>query len=172
MKRVVKPFLLVVLFALLIIWVVREKAHSETEKHLLEEIRHLSFSSDATEKIKDGLPLIRIHNANATPEEAKEWLEKNGHEELEALRNKKDAEISRLEDRIENLGKQIKSLRRTRAIAIPPLIAALDHPSLRVQNVAARSLERLTGKKYGTNQDKWNQWWLQNRLMWLGLEER
>ena len=161
MKRVAKLFLLVVLPAILVVWVVREKA------------RHLSPPSDAAEGAARGdVPLIRIHNSDATPEQDKEWLEKEKYEELEALKDKKDAEISELENKIDNLEKQIKSLRRTRAITIPPLIAALDHPSLKVRNATARSLEKLTGKKYGTNQEKWNQWWLQNRLRWLGLEER
>jgi HEAT repeat protein len=43
--------------------------------------------------------------------------------------------------------------------ALPPLIAALDDEYASVRVVAAVSLERITGKGYGDDKDKWHEWW-------------
>lgn len=98
----------------------------------------------------------------------KDSLKKSKQDALEALRTEKDAQILVLERKIGYKESQIKTLTRTKGIAIPPLIEALDHPKMHVKTSAARSLETLTTKKFGTDQKRWRTWWLENRLKYLG----
>ena len=45
--------------------------------------------------------------------------------------------------------------------AIEPLITAMSDEYASVRVVASGSLERITGKSYGDDKERWQQWWNQ-----------
>ncbi len=47
--------------------------------------------------------------------------------------------------------------------AIEPLIAALKDESLLVRIKSAYALYEITGKDFGRNQEKWQEWWAKNK---------
>ncbi|MCC6737602.1 MAG: HEAT repeat domain-containing protein [Planctomycetia bacterium] len=54
--------------------------------------------------------------------------------------------------------------------SVDPLIGALTDPDPRVSDTAQRSLEILTGQKFGKEPEKWDFWWKKRRELGMGLD--
>ncbi|KAF0244654.1 MAG: hypothetical protein FD180_2321 [Planctomycetota bacterium] len=53
---------------------------------------------------------------------------------------------------------------------IDPLVGALTDPDPRVADTANRSLEILTGQKFGKEPEKWAFWWKKRQELGMGLD--
>ena len=93
-------------------------------------------------------------------EESAAWAEKNSREEFNEINLKNDKKIKALQGKIEWLN-------TTKVVAIPGLIDAMDHHDAGTQTIIARTLTELTGKSFGTDQEKWRKWWRKNRLNFI-----
>jgi len=83
-----------------------------------------------------------------------------------------DVLFTTVEDLITDLKNENAYVRRDAAIligktkdsiAIKPLLQALKDPEWYVQDYAYEALEEITGKDFGKDYKKWNEWWNQNQ---------
>lgn len=106
-------------------------------------------------------------NRIAVMEQSKQLADNQAKEEMSTLEMENELRLSGLGGKIEKLEDQIRELRRTKGIVIPPLIAAVDHPDISVRSSVANALTALTGKTWGKGEKgkgKWQDWWFKNRL--------
>lgn len=134
----------------------------EREDEIIRLRRELSKLQEQTKDQQSKFLLLEKGKTSevTTLEDNISWIQEKNEQEIRKIRTEKDKKIRKLED-------EIRRMKQTKAIAIPPLIDSLDHSDIEVRTAARQALTTLTGASLGTNKEKWLRWWRRNRSRFI-----